>query len=674
MRRNYCLLFSLTVALLPISFAQAGSSSRTDLSTAMRRLAEHINETSILSADQINQQTEIIRKNIDQIGQTSEIISEPLDLVESYETTVGPLFMNENTQGVFPRKPAGGLELDRAMFAVQQGLIDYAFTPGNLKKFREILDGAAFKTSAYFPGAVDAPIDPSVEHEVRINASQPACWGIPVMDNEKPARRPTGFYLAPGSIAEVTVPESIVAKGFGIRVGAHSWDLRKKPRIARLDRVSIVYPIEKIQTAVANPLGGGIYIEVPYLADAGIVKIRIKNAVRSPFFSARSFDKTTLEQWQKIERHHPGPWADFESDKFMMQVPTKWIYNYDDPVTLMRDWDKSMDIVSELFGKPLIRPKTVLYLQVDVIFRGSANFPGYPQSNFRYNPNKQENGHSDHWLLKGPQSAGQTIFHELGHAQLFTKFRGEVEAVVNLPYVAVLNKGFGVDLDTAFGRSFSKPYVSLDQAAIMWMVTENFRNGKPMDISNSPRNEVRYQHRGYGKYVEIVKLFDWKALEDFWRSVNLDYLKGIEYPRNTDPTDSRILRMSRTAGADLRPLIHFWGIHPEDNGALKKAMEKEVVKPSPLIYDRLVHYKTLIPMNNAEFALHAKIVNPRGIRKGRNPLYGEGWYYTWLPKYEESHGIAAEAALQDIIDMYFPDGRPSRQKMIKDTHSQRHKL
>ena len=657
MRKNYCLFFSLSVAVLLSSLAQATASS-TDLSTAMHELTKHINKTSTLSADQINRQTAIIQKNIDQIGQTSDVISEALDLVASYEATAGPLFMNKATRDGFPRQPADGLELDRAILAVQQGLIDYAFTPGNLKKFNQVLNGAAFKTSSYFPGAVDAPTDPTAVHEVSINASQPACWGIPVMDNDTPARRPTGCYLAPGSIAEVTVPPSMVGKGFSIRIGAHSWDLVKKPKIVRLDRVSIVYPIEAIQTAVANPLGGGIYIEVPYLADAGIVKVNIRNAVRSPFFSARHFDKTTLEQWQKTERRHPGPWADFESDKFMMQVPTKWIYNYDDPVTLMQDWDKSMDIVSELFGLPLVRPKTVLYLQVDVIFRGSANFPGYPQSNFRYNPDKAENGHSDHWLLKGPQSAGETIFHELGHAQLFTKFRGETEAVVNLPYVAVLNRGFGVDLDTAFGRSFSKPYVSLDQAAIMWMVTENFRNGRPMDISNSPANEVRYQHRGYGKYVEIAKLFGWKALEDFWHSVNLDYLKGIEYSRNADPTDNRILRMSRTAGADLRPLIHFWGIHPEDNEALKKAMDKEGLKPSPLIYDRLLHYKTLIPMNNAEFARHAKVVNPKGIRKGGNPLYGEGWYYTWLPKYDESHGAGAQAALQQIIDLYFPDGRP----------------
>ncbi|MCZ6771230.1 MAG: hypothetical protein O7G83_04475, partial [Proteobacteria bacterium] len=215
-----------------------------------------------------------------------------------------------------------------------------------------------------------------------------------------------------------------------------------------------------------------------------------------------------------------------------------------------------------------------------------------------------------------------------------------------------------IDLDTAFGRSFSKPTVSLDQAAMMWMVADNFRKGKPMDVSNSPANEVRYQHRGYAKYVEIVHLFGWKPLDNFWHSVNQDFLKGIEYRRNADRTDNRILRLSKQAGVDLTPLIHFWGIQPADSDALNKAMDKEGLEPSSLIYDRLSHYKTIVPMNNTEFAGHARIVNPRGMRKGRNPLHGEGWYYTWLPKYEESHGVAAQAALQEIIEHYFPDGRP----------------
>jgi len=285
----------------------------------------------------------------------------------------------------------------------------------------------------------------------------------------------------------------MVEKGFNVRVGAHSWDLKKKPNIKRLDRVSLVYPIDGARTLIANPLGGGIYIEVPYEADAGIVEVKIENAVRSPFFSTTGHHKTTNAEWEK-ERRHPGPWADFETDKFMMQVPSRWIRDYDDPETLMKDWDKSMDAVSTLFGLPLVRNKSVLYLQVDVIIRSGAYAPGYPQSNTVYNPHKPKKG--THRLLQGPQFKGYVTFHELGHAHLFTKFKGEVEAAVNLPYAAVLNKGFGVDLDTAFGRSREKETISLDQAAIMWMVTDNFRQGNPMDISNSTANEVRYQHRG----------------------------------------------------------------------------------------------------------------------------------------------------------------------------------
>jgi hypothetical protein len=192
----------------------------------------------------------------------------------------------------------------------------------------------------------------------------------------------------------------------------------------------------------------------------------------------------------------------------------------------------------------------------------------------------------------------------------------------------------------------------------MWMVTDNFRAGKPMDITNSERNEVRYQHRGYAKYVEIVNLFGWQVLEDFWHSVNLDYMDGIEYSRNADPTDNRILRLSKTAGVDLTPLIHFWGIQPDNAMAHKREMEKAGLKSSPRIYDRLAYYKTLIPMNNDEFAAHAEVVNPKGIRNGKNPNFGEGWYAAWVPKYNQAHGEAAQKSLQEIIDIYFPEGRP----------------
>jgi len=117
------------------------------------------------------------------------------------------------------------------------------------------------------------------------------------------------------------VPASLVGKGYKIRVGAHSWDMSNRPSVRRLDRCTILYSINSLNTTVANPLGGGIYIEVPPGANAGVVNVTITGAARSPFFSATSFHRTSSPEWLNTERSHPGPWADFQSDKFMMQVP-----------------------------------------------------------------------------------------------------------------------------------------------------------------------------------------------------------------------------------------------------------------------------------------------------------------------------------------------------------------
>ena len=628
--------------------AVADSSAATELAVALTSLQKQISGDSTLTAAEIANATAVVLKDASHVGSDSTLANQTFRLVELYETRLGPLFINAATKDGFPRAPQGGLEIHRALFAVQQALLDHAYTAENLERHAEWLNGKMFKTSEYFPGKVSPPANPDQAHEVKIKASQPEAWGFPVLYQDEPARRPTGCYLAPGSIGLVTVPASMVGKGFNVRVGAHSWDLAKKPRIKRLDRVSLVFPITRAVTRIANPLGGGIYIEVPYKADAGLVTVRIANAVRSPFFSARSFAHTSLEEWKNSERLQPGPWADFESDKFMMQVPAAWVRTLEDPVTLMRDWDLSMDAVSELLGLPLVRSKTVLYMQNDVLYRGTANFPGYPMSNDPYNPDQlagRETGpFVPHYMIRGPQYSPHTTFHELGHASSITKFNGETESAVNLPHVAVLNRKFGVDLDTAFARSLgNRGEMTLDQAALTWMVTDHFRQGQPMAAT-----EMMYQHRGHAKYVDIAKLFGWEALGRFWHSVQVDYTHGISYPKNADPADSRILRLSKAANADLTPLIHFWGVPPEEPDKLKAQMAEAGLKPSKAIYDRLLHYQGLIPMNHETYLAHFNAIHPRGAKTNDKPI----------AEYQEGNGLQAREALQKIMNRYFPAGRP----------------
>ena len=47
-----------------------------------------------------------------------------------------------------------------------------------------------------------------------------------------------------------------------------------------------------------------------------------------------------------------APWTDFESDKFMLTVPTSWVWRMKDPIDLMRRYQLSMDGVSERLGYP----------------------------------------------------------------------------------------------------------------------------------------------------------------------------------------------------------------------------------------------------------------------------------------------------------------------------------
>jgi len=242
--------------------------------------------------------------------------------------------------------------------------------------------------------------------------------------------------------------------------------------------------------------------------------------------------------------------------------------------------------------------------------------------------------------------------HELGHGQLFTKFAGETESVVNLMYVAAMNQKFGVPLDKAFGRSVgnnNRENVSLSDAALTWVLTERFQSGQAMT-----EKHMKYQQRGYAKYVEIANLFGWGALSNFWHGVNADYMRGIK-PKviNNDPTDNRILRMSKAAGVDLRPLIHFWGVIPEDAMKLESEIKAAGLKPSAAIYDRLKYYQSVVPTNVVQYNEHYERFRP-----AVSDTIDKKWFEKLTADYTPEIGQNAVQAVQKIIQLYFPAGRP----------------
>ena len=322
---------------------------------------------------------------------------------------------------------------------------------------------------------------------------------------------------------------------------------------------------------------------------------------------------------------------------------------------MMSNWDKAMDAISYVQGLPLIRNKTVLYGIVDTSFKTGAGSPGYPQSNDNFNPTVSKAGNNTgHHYLYGPKFSDSLHLHELGHGITISKFAGETEAMANFPYVAVHNMKFGVDLDEAFGRSFGDEAtrtVSRDQAALMWILDPVFRAGNYMTAT-----EMNYQHRGWGKYVEIAALFGWEALHNFWYSEAVDEeASGDIYDHapsgySNATSDNRILRMSRGAGVDLTPLMHIWGVHPYNITTLKAAMLAEGLLPSAAIYDRIERYRNIVPRDQAAFDAHAVAVS--------SAARDTDWYTAQKNSYSLSVGTGAVNKVQQILNLHFPGGRP----------------
>ena len=116
------------------------------------------------------------------------------------------------------------------------------------------------------------------------------------------------------------------------------------------------------------------------------------------------------------------------------------------------------------------------------------------------------------------------------------------------------------------------------------------------------------------------------------------------------------MRLSIAAGADLTPLIHFWGIHPVNPSRLRDEIIMHGLGPSEIIRDRLLYYAGIAPHNNTEFNAHFERIHP-GRPLGGHPDYGHGWYNEWRDVYNEGQGEQIDVAIQDLIDLYYPPGR-----------------
>jgi len=256
----------------------------------------HVDSSITLSDAELQTRANLFKDNSELLETDLTAMNAAFELIDAYEENHGALFINSKTddgRGI-PRE-GDTLTLERTILLVQQAVFDEVFRgklvqgeaafESVIENCQHYLNGRAWKTSSFFPGHVDPPSDPTVEHSVIINGTKASYWGKRVCFADEPALRPTGLYLSPGGVAKITVPSAFVNKGFEIRVGASEADNSNKDVHRRMDRVSAIFKIDSTTVYVANPLGGGIYIRVPYEASEGEQTIQISGSVvKAPFF------------------------------------------------------------------------------------------------------------------------------------------------------------------------------------------------------------------------------------------------------------------------------------------------------------------------------------------------------------------------------------------------------
>ena len=292
---------------------------------ALNDLQAHINGNITLTANELT-----FTKNVFKLfpvclasSETNILLSK--SVVEDYDNEIGAMFTTANTEnGFFKDTTASpGLELERAMFALQQGIFDHIFTSNVYEDYPQHINNWKYEASSKFPGNVAPPSDSSLSISALILANFEDPDGANPyfdinQDRMEHALRPTGLYLSPGSVASITVPDSLVGRDYYVRVGSHDWDLTDRVLYKRFLRISKKFSIDSTTIEVFNPFGGAISILVPYGANNGIVEVSVNNGVEAPFFSLKSFYETTDFS---AELSKPGPWAVFESDNVMFTIP-----------------------------------------------------------------------------------------------------------------------------------------------------------------------------------------------------------------------------------------------------------------------------------------------------------------------------------------------------------------
>ncbi|MCE2966817.1 MAG: M60 family metallopeptidase [Phycisphaerales bacterium] len=411
---------------------------------------------------------------------------------------------------------------------------------------------AAHPAAAAFPGAVG-------EGAERITRTLE-------IDSDAHGWRSTGLYAPPGGTIRLTMSDAdaSAAKKAGVRVqiGAHDDRNFHHEKWTRSPSVVVSRPLDGPSVEITSAFGGLIYIDVPAARGNGQParggrsawsgSVTVAGAVESPRFV---LGRTTPQAWamqRVLAERGEVPWAEFESGKIILTVPSSIAASVEDPAELMTLWDRIADSQADLAQISRERPRPERFVADQQISAGYMH-AGYPIMTHLDAAAFMTNAAD---LQAGRNAWG--LFHELGHnhqSPLWT-FDGTGEVTVNLFTMYTLETVCGVPVGDGW-----------------WWKEEDRQR---LIVRHLRRDKASFEKwkgdpsTALIMYIQMQRAFGWET----YKRVFAEYrdLPDAEKPRGEQAErDQWMERFSRATGRNLGPFFQAWGVPTSDEARARVA-------------------------------------------------------------------------------------------------------
>ncbi len=346
----------------------------------------------------------------------------------------------------------------------------------------------------------------------------------------------TGLYANAGARIVVQLPSNAKDAGLSLRIGCHTDELWDHEAWTRLPSISRSFALKNESTTCSSSYGGLVYVEVPRGSNAGKLHVVIRGANAAPRFV---LGETDLGEWKKSIRTRTAPWAELESKKLIVSLPSKSIRELDDPAAVMEFWDRVLDAEADLATISRTRARPERFVCDRDISAGYMH-SGYPIMMFLDAPAMI--------VDVAKLSVGENLWgfvHELGHnhQDAAWTFEGTGEVTNNLFSVYAIESCCKLpDGKRGHGGVENPPSVA-----------EYVKRGAKFDEWKSD------PFLALQMYLELQEAFGWDAFKKLFAEYRT--LDAAARPKNDEEKrDQWMVRFSKLVGRNLGPFFQAWGV------------------------------------------------------------------------------------------------------------------